>query len=209
MYLLQIALLGQPGKPVPVPRLANELSVSKVSANEMCRKLTDRGLVTYAPYKGVTLTGDGENLARRVLRHRRLWEVFFFEKLGIHPELAEEMACRFEHVTPDALADRLDAFLDFPQFSPQNEPIPGTGAGAAAANVRPLSSLPAGALATVAGVQADPPTREFLERRGICRGANIEVLAVGPDGARLLNVNGQNLSLSHSISEGITTCEPV
>jgi DtxR family Mn-dependent transcriptional regulator len=124
MYLLRIALLQHNGQPVPAPLLAQELAISLVSANEMIRKLMDRGLVAYEPYKGVTLTDQGARLARRVLRCRRLWEVFFVAKLGIEPCKADEMACRFEHVTPDELAERLATFLEYPRFSPQNEPIP-------------------------------------------------------------------------------------
>lgn len=124
MYLLQIALLQQHTQPVPVPLLAHGLTVSPVSANEMCRKLTGKSLIIYEPYKGVTLTPQGEKLAHRVLRHRRLWEVFLVEKLGIFPTEAEEFACRFEHITPTPLAEKLAAFLGNPTLSPQDEPIP-------------------------------------------------------------------------------------
>ena len=59
MYLLRIALLQDEDKPVPISILAEELSVSPVSANQMCRKLEERGMVHYEPYRGVTLTLQG------------------------------------------------------------------------------------------------------------------------------------------------------
>jgi predicted membrane GTPase involved in stress response len=52
MYLLRIALLQDEDRPVPISALAEELAVSPVSANQMCRKLEERGMVHYEPYKG-------------------------------------------------------------------------------------------------------------------------------------------------------------
>ena len=86
MYLLRIALLAQDQEPVPISRLADALDVSPISANQMCRKLETRGLVTYQPYKGVTLTPKGKHIALQVLRKRRLWEVFLGSKLGLDPQ---------------------------------------------------------------------------------------------------------------------------
>ena len=74
MYLLRIALLSEEGDPVPISQLAEELDISPVSTNQMCRKLEEKDLVEYQPYKGVTLTLQGEVIALRVLRKRRLWE---------------------------------------------------------------------------------------------------------------------------------------
>ena len=75
MYLITIAMAAEDGHdgPVPVPRLAESLEVSRVSANEMIKKLADRGFVAYTPYKGAELTEAGSAIARTVLRRRRLW----------------------------------------------------------------------------------------------------------------------------------------
>ncbi len=206
MYLLRIALLQRHTQPVPVPMLAEELSVSPVSANEMCRKLTQRALVTYEPYKGVTLTAQGEKLARRVLRHRRLWEVFMVEKLGIPPAEAEEIACRFEHVTPSQLAERLALFLGNPTTSPQNEPIPAEMPVAATEDAsRPLAELLPGEHGQISGLAnpADTVTRDFLTHLGARAGAMAEVLARTPDGTLLVALGGQRLTLSPQLAAEI------
>ncbi|MCK4314914.1 MAG: hypothetical protein KAX24_04005, partial [Anaerolineae bacterium] len=52
MYLVTIARLRVNGQPVPLSQLAQALSISPVSVNEMCRKLQDQELVVYRPYKG-------------------------------------------------------------------------------------------------------------------------------------------------------------
>jgi DtxR family Mn-dependent transcriptional regulator len=209
MYLLRIALLQENTRPVPVPLLAQELSVSPVSANEMCRKLTDRGLIEYEPYKGVTLTASGEALARRVLRCRRLWEVCFVEKLGIAPREAEEMACRFEHVTPDELADRLAAFLGHPAFSPQNEPIPYDANMPVLSPTRPLAALAVGEDGQIAGATAaDGAAHDFMYGQGIRPGAAVTVLAVAADGALLVEIAGRRLSLAAAVARDIHVSPP-
>lgn len=207
MYLLRIALLQETDQPVPVPRLAQELAVSPVSANEMCRKLAEKQLITYEPYKGVLLTQPGAALAERVLRHRRLWEVFFVQKLGIDPAQAEEMACRFEHVTPAELADHLDSFLGHPVYSPQNQPIPQCGQVDTPA-AQPLAGLIAGDRGQIVALNGDDATRQFLQHLGLTRGSTVQVLAAA-DESLLLAAAGQPLSLTKEIAAGVavTVCQ--
>ena len=200
MYLLRIALLQEAGEPVPVPRLAQELSVSPVSANEMCRKLSEKHLVHYEPYKGVSLTRQGEEVSLRLLRHRRLWEVFFVDKLGFDPLHAEEMACRFEHVTSDQLADRLDKFLGHPSHSPQYQPIPAPGSSRIKTEVRPLTTLSIGMQGYVAHIDTDAATQKFLEDQGVRLGTTVRVVAATADGPLLVDIGGQRLSLSNTIA---------
>lgn len=196
MYLLRIALLQDEDRPVPISALAEELAVSPVSANQMCRKLEERGMVHYEPYKGVTLTLHGEAVAMRVLRKRRLWEVFLADKLGLEPAQAEEIACRFEHVTPDGLAERLAGYLGNPTLSPQQEPIP-PSIGAAVRKPRlALSALSAGQQAQVCQIAASEPVREFLRTRGLVSGATLKVLAAAGDGGLLIETSQGMLTLS-------------
>lgn len=193
MYLVRVAQLQQPGQPVPLSQLAQELSITSVSANEMCRKLTEKGLVAYEPYKGVTLTPDGDALARRVLRSRYLWEAFFVEKLGLEPTEADEIACRFEHVTPDHLADRLADFLDAPELSSDNY----------GRQVCRLAELSAGKQGRVVELTAGNVTNTFLKQQGIVVGETVTVLGVASDGALLLEVSGQPMSLSNAVAQTV------
>lgn len=203
MYLLRIALLRREGQPVPIPVLAQELAVSPVSANEMCRRLVDKGLIEYEPYRGVSLTAKAETLARRVLRNRRLWEVFFAEKLGIDPLEADEMACRFEHVTPDDLAERLAVFLGHPTLTPQNQLIPYDDQPLPERSVQPLTTLAAGEKGQVSRLNADEPVKNFLRGYGLCPGVAVTTLAVAADGSLLLDIAGQAMSLSKPIAAAI------
>lgn len=203
MYLLRIALLRTGGEPVPIPALAQELSVSTVSANEMCRRLVDKGLIEYEPYRGVTLTAKAETLAQRVLRNRRLWEVFFVEKLGIEPAAADEIACRFEHVTPDELADRLATFLGHPTLDPQNQPIPYNDRPLPARSICSLAVLSVGTKGRIVGLKAGETVKNFLRQQGLTPGAVVDVLAVAADGGLLLQTAGRQLSLSKAVASTI------
>lgn len=120
MYLITVAMAEEDGRqgPLPLGALAEALSISPVSANQMVRRLADRGLVDYHPYHGVVLTAGGRAAARRVLRGRRLWAGFLVEHLGFATEEADALACEFEHVTPPLLADRLEAFMARPGHRP-------------------------------------------------------------------------------------------
>lgn len=113
MYLIRVAMAEEQGweGPLPLAALAEALLISPVSANQMVRRLAERGLFEYHPYQGVLLTGEGRAAAHRVLRGRRLWTGFLVEHLGFGDEEADDLACDFEHLTPPALADRLEAFL--------------------------------------------------------------------------------------------------
>ncbi|RME81737.1 MAG: metal-dependent transcriptional regulator, partial [Caldilineae bacterium] len=203
MYLLRIALLSEGDQPVPISQLAEELNNSPVSTNQMCRKLEEKGLVDYQPYKGVSLTLQGEAIALRVLRKRRLWEVFMVEKLGADPERAEEMACRFEHVTPDSLAESLAEFLGNPTISPQRQPIPPRLGSAHKGPMRPLSTLAAGNAGKISNIVATGVLRDFLRSQEITAGAEVRVLAVAPNGSLLIDVNGRHVSLSPEAAAAI------
>ncbi len=199
MYLVTAALLQQQGEPVPISLVAQELSVSPVSANEMCRKLVEQGFVDYQPYKGVTLTAKGETLAQRVLHRREIWEIFLTEKLTFERLEAKSIACRLEHVTPDKVAERLANFLETPHlFSGLKDGEMGEYTFNSEL-VRPLVTLTVGQRGQVVRVVADELVKEFLKAQGLVAGAHLDVVAVASNDSFLLDIAGQHLSLSRSI----------
>lgn len=138
MYLIKVAVAEEEGRPAPLPLadLAASLEISPVSANQMVRRLGERGLVEYHPYRGVALTETGRREARRVLRGRRLWATFLAGHVGFSPQEADLLACGLEHVTPPEAADRLALFLGDPVATPWGEPIPGSPAAASRTGAR-------------------------------------------------------------------------
>ena len=204
MYLITIAMAAEDGHegPVPVPRLADALEVSKVSANEMIKKLAERGLVAYTPYKGADLTPAGNSIARTVLRRRRLWALFLAEHLGLTPGAADAVACEFEHVTPTEVAKQLAHFLGDPSVGPQGKPIPTEEAAAELElSLHSLSESLVGRAVEVVRLGGDPAAHSFLEGQGIAPGAVVTVLALSDDGGCLLDTGRAQVHVSASLAE--------
>lgn len=197
MYLVRTAMLRKGEEPVPLSMLAHWLEVSPASANEMCRKLAEQGLVMYQPYKGVTLTAEGERLAERVLKRRHTWKAFLTAQLAVDPDEAEDVACRLEHVTSDALVDRLAAYMQRPAEPAAAAPAP------AAAPVQTLATLAAGQHAEVIHVAADAVVQHFLQAQGIAPGVVLHIYAVATDGALLLAVPTGFVTLAPGVAERV------
>ncbi|RLC59850.1 MAG: hypothetical protein DRI80_11935 [Chloroflexota bacterium] len=202
MYLVTIARLQVDRRPVPLSQLAEALSISPVSVNEMCRKLQEQGLVVYRPYKGASLTPEGERRAYRILRRHRLWEVFLVEKLGFDYDQAHDAACRLEHATPNLLTDRLDAFLGHPTVNPRGEPIPRADGVLPARPLHPLAALSAGQRGHVVRCDVDKAARAFLDERGIRPGASLTVMATAED-SLLVQVGEAHVSLARALAEAV------
>ena len=66
----------------------------------MVKKLAALGLAEHAPYRGVTLTPAGEQVALEVIRHHRLLELYLAETLGLAIDDVHDEADRLEHASP-------------------------------------------------------------------------------------------------------------
>lgn len=206
MFLITVARAIEDGQqsPVPVPRVADGLSISRVSANEMTKKLVGRGFVQYEPYRGVTLTAAGTAVANRVLRRRRLWALFLAEHLGLSPAAADAVACEFEHITPAEVAGRLAGFLGDPALDPEGRPIPAAGASAPSGpQDSPLANLGVGRKCTVTRIAGDSATRSFLEDEGITEGTAITLLATGSDHGCLVETSSRHVHMSAEVASQV------
>ena len=115
------------GSPVKTSSLARFMGVSAASVSEMLRRLSEKGIVDYTPYGGVSLTEKGRRQVMKLTRRHRLWEVFLNKHLDIGWEEVYDEACELEHSTSDMLAEKLAQFLGNPQTCPHGSPIPGGG----------------------------------------------------------------------------------
>ncbi|GAA4033448.1 metal-dependent transcriptional regulator [Flavobacterium cheonhonense] len=124
-YLKVIYHLSQVSpKGVNTNAIAGMLETKASSVTDMLKKLSDKDLVSYQKYQGVTLTENGFLSAKMIVRKHRLWEVFLVEKLQFSWDEVHEIAEELEHIQSMALIDKLDAFLGYPDFDPHGDPIP-------------------------------------------------------------------------------------
>src|SRR5919201_2250056 len=148
-YLREIYKLGTGGARVSVTELAKRQGVSSASASAMVKKLTALDLAVHEPYRGITLTRAGEQVALEVIRHHRLLEVYLAETLGIGIDAVHAEADRLEHVLSEELEARIDEQLGYPTHDPHGDPIPDAGLNVDRTSLRALDALTPGEQATV------------------------------------------------------------
>jgi DtxR family Mn-dependent transcriptional regulator len=203
MYLITIAGLSESESDgvVPLSQLATELAVQPVSANQMIRKLDEAGLVSYIPYKGVELTPEGRQEAMQVLRHRRLWEVFLVDHLGLSLEDADALACKMEHITPFEVAKRLSNFLGNPVVSPQGKHIPQQEGGVFGVAIQSLNHLQVGQTSLLVHMGVNAVTQDFLNSEGVHPGVMITIAGVGGGGNLLVRSNENVVNITPDIAK--------
>lgn len=104
--------------------ISARLQTTAASVSDMIKKLAEKDLISYEKYKGVSLTREGKQIAIRLIRKHRLWEVFLVEKLGFKWDEVHDVAEQLEHIKSPELIKKLDIFLGFPRFDPHGDPIP-------------------------------------------------------------------------------------
>ena len=122
-YLKILFELGGRTEQVPNKEIANRLGISPPTVTEMMNSLVKAGWVVYTPYKGSKLTREGTDYAKKLIRKHRLWEVFLVKHLGFNIHEVHPEAELLEHSTSAELANRLEAYLDFPEYCPHGGAI--------------------------------------------------------------------------------------
>ncbi len=108
-------------KAVRAKDIANRLKVSNASVTGALRALAKRALLNYAPYDVITLTPEGEKVAREVARRHEILRDFFTKVLAVDFQQADAAACTLEHGIPAEIIDRLVQFIEFIEICPLGE----------------------------------------------------------------------------------------
>jgi DtxR family transcriptional regulator, Mn-dependent transcriptional regulator len=175
------SLEDREGAAVGTAELADRLGVTPGSASAMTRKLAERGLVDVEPYRGVTLTERGRELALEVIRHHRLLELYLHEHLGVPWDRVHDEAERLEHVLSEDLERRIADKLGDPTRDPHGDPIPTVDGRIVEAESQPLQALEPGQSGRFVRVSdSDPAMLRYLSERGIGPGDRVEVLDKQP-----------------------------
>jgi DtxR family Mn-dependent transcriptional regulator len=107
---------------VSVTDIARALNVKPSSVTEMLKKLDFMGYVKYKPYRSVTLTVKGEELAV-FLKQAQLSLQCFFKVLNVEEPVAQEDACKIEHVLHAATLKNLSVFIATMQNTVQGKAL--------------------------------------------------------------------------------------
>jgi Mn-dependent DtxR family transcriptional regulator len=99
-YLERIRELIQKKGYARVVDIAAELKISQASVTTMVQRLDGEGLVKYEKYRGMVLTGAGEEVARRIA-HRHELLTSFLRQLGLNEAvIAHDVEGMEHHVSP-------------------------------------------------------------------------------------------------------------
>ena len=109
-YLESILLLSGQSEEVHRINVAKALKVSGAAVNKAVKILVEKGYV-YEEGKHLRLTTEGKRYAEEVFeRHCILRE--FLTGLGVSEEVAEEDACRMEHLLSDETFKAIKNFVN-------------------------------------------------------------------------------------------------
>jgi DtxR family Mn-dependent transcriptional regulator len=117
-YLEAIANLGRGTKIVRVKQISEILGVKMPSVTSALKKLSTQELVEHERYGHIKLTPKGDKVAREVIYRHEALTRFFSQALDINQEIAEEDACRIEHVISPLCMERLVKFVEFIEACP-------------------------------------------------------------------------------------------
>lgn len=191
---------------VSTNQISDHLKNKAASVTDMLKRLSDKKLIDYKPYKGVKLTDKGKKTAVKVIRKHRLWEVFLVEKLNFKWDEVHDIAEQLEHIDSDDLIEKLDNFLGKPKADPHGDPIPDASGKFGVQKSITLSSATQKNNLIVTGVNDHSSEfLKFLSNSGIKLGDYLKIEESNAyDKSLKIKVNNkQSLFLSHKAASNI------
>lgn len=192
-------------KEVGTNELASSLLVAPATVNNMLKKLKEKGLVYFEKYGKITLTPIGSKKAIDIIRKHRLWETFLYEKLEFSWDEVHQVAEQLEHIQSEKLVDKLDKFLEYPEFDPHGDPIPTKNGEIKIQFKKTLSDVAVGSTCKMVAVKDDSNSfLQYVVKVGL--ELKIEILVVSKqeyDAIMVIEVNGTQSSVSQKFAENI------
>ncbi|MFD0993878.1 metal-dependent transcriptional regulator [Tenacibaculum geojense] len=201
--IYHLAVLTDKG--ISTNAIAKKLETKASSVTDMIKKLSEKDLVVYKKYQGVTLTDFGKKTAITIIRKHRLWEVFLVDKLNFSWDEVHEVAEQLEHIKSPKLINELDAFLGFPKQDPHGDPIPDSKGNFQQIEKCLLATLSVRESGVCVGVNdSSSEFLQFLDKQGIALGKKITVLEKEPfDGSLSIKLEGNTMTISNKIANNL------
>ena len=206
-YLKAIYKLFQEhGEGVNTNAISDLLQTKASSVTDMIKKLSEKNLVNYKKYQGVTLTSKGKKVAVNIIRKHRLWEVFLVEYLHFKWDEVHEIAEELEHINSDKLIENLERFLDYPKFDPHGDPIPDKEGNVFQHKEISLADLKINESGIIVGVKEHSPKfLQYLEGIQLLLGTKVKLIKrFEYDDSILININDKKeVMLSNKVSRNL------
>jgi DtxR family Mn-dependent transcriptional regulator len=195
------------GRNASTNAIAQAMDTSAASVTDMIKRLSEKELINYEKYKGVTLSSAGQQIATSLIRKHRLWEVFLVEQLQFSWDEVHEIAEQLEHIKSKELVRRLDDFLGGPKFDPHGDPIPDAEGNFTFRKQVLLIDLDLDEQGIIVGVQDHSPQfLQYLDQMKLVLGVNVRLLErfEYDESAKVqINNKGKQLTLSKKVCQNI------
>ena len=183
------------------------LRTKAASVTDMLQKLSEKKMIRYKKYQGVSLTVAGRKVAVNIIRKHRLWELFLASKLGFKWDEVHDVAEQLEHIQSEKLVKHLDDFLGNPKFDPHGDPIPDEKGNIHNTKAFPLSSASTSQQVTICGViDHQSAFLQHLDKCGLSLGMKLKIKST-IDYDKSMNIqimnSKQQLHISHDVAKNI------
>ena len=185
--------------------ISEAMETKASSVTDMLKKLSEKDLVNYKKYQGVSLAEKGKLEAKMIVRKHRLWEVFLVEKLDFSWDEVHDIAEQLEHIKSEKLINKLDDFLGNPTEDPHGDPIPNAQGFLPKIEKQLLSELAEGQKGICVGVKdTSSEFLKYLDKQGIALGSAIEIMGKESfDLSLRIKVGEQLLNISNKIASNL------
>lgn len=185
--------------------IAEMMETKASSVTDMLKKLSEKDLVNYKKYQGVSLTEKGSLIAKMIVRKHRLWEVFLVEKLHFSWDEVHEIAEQLEHIKSEQLINKLDDFLGNPTEDPHGDPIPDAQGRMVKTDKQLLSDLALNQIGICVGVKdSSADFLKYLDKQEIALGSKIEIISKETfDLSTKIRVDTKELTISNKIASNL------
>ena len=206
-YLKAIYKLLENGESVVTTNaIAFKIRTRAASVTDMLKKLSNKKLIHYQKYQGVSLTGKGKKIALGIIRKHRLWEHFLVDKLYFKWDEVHEIAEQLEHIHSEELINRIDKLLGYPKFDPHGDPIPDMHGKFAKRQSFLLTEMRSNSNCIMTGVvDHSPAFLHYLDEAGINLGDQLFIKQINEyDKSMVLTINRKkNFPISHEAGKNI------
>ena len=110
-YLKAIYMLSNINEEIRVTDIANKLNITKPSVNKGIKNLASINMVNYQTYGGITLTKQGKNEAKKILKKFDITKLFLTEVLKIDEEKAQEEAKKIKYALSHETEKKLEEYV--------------------------------------------------------------------------------------------------
>jgi DtxR family Mn-dependent transcriptional regulator len=180
-YAAEIFRLQQDSQFVGLAELSESANSSMQATARMVGRMKQLEYLEHERYRGVRLTGKGEQIAMPALRRHRLVEVFLVKVMKYGWDEAHDLSDTFALGVNDQVEDRIDEITGRPTRCPHGEPIPSKDGVMPIVKDVPLLEVPSGSECVISRVRThDGEKLRYIAELGLVPGVSFHLLSCAP-----------------------------